>query len=108
MPKSGAGDLSPWSALTLDNNTWNGSGISPAGGRTWTAPYISGGNAWYPAPGYRLPGTAGLKVTGDSYFIWYSGTSGTEAMDSGFYSDRLYPAADDPRAYGFSVRCIRE
>ncbi|MCC8062811.1 MAG: hypothetical protein LIO68_06180, partial [Rikenellaceae bacterium] len=108
VSRSGTGNLSPWSAFTLDNNVWNGDGIGSSGGRTWTSPYISGGDAWYPANGYRLPGTAGLKVVGDSYFVWYSGTQGTEGLDSGFYFNRLYPSADDPRAYGFSVRCVRE
>ncbi|WP_298062225.1 hypothetical protein [uncultured Rikenella sp.] len=108
VPKNGKEQASLWSAFTMANGPWNGTDVGPSGGRTWSAPETYGGSAWYPATGMRYPSTGTFYESGNGHFIWYSGTNGTEGNDSGFYLGIFYVAADDPRAFGFSVRCVRE
>jgi uncharacterized protein (TIGR02145 family) len=60
-----------------------------------------------PAAGYRNNGTGALSAVGRSGYYWSSTVSGANARRLGFGSSSAFMASSN-RAYGFSVRCIKE
>lgn len=98
---------SPWDTFTIDNGPWEGLGLHY--GRHWDSPQVVGGPSWFPCSGYRRYNTGGnLDRAEAGGFFWYSTVMGSNGRDTGFYIHIVYSTATDPRAYGFSVRCVRE
>ena len=60
-----------------------------------------------PVAGYREYSTGALTTVGSHGFFWSSTVSGTSARSLRFYSSNAFMYANY-RAYGFSVRCIKE
>lgn len=106
MPKSGAGERSPWRYFEngggqYANGQWN---VSTPGG-SWNANVVKGAlSTWYPASGWRHfiggnPGNVQVEFT-----IWSSSDGSfmrgkADQTNANFFSGR---------AHGFPVRCVRE
>ena len=58
--------------------------------------------------GLRFPSTAALDYQGTYGSYWSSSPSGTNAFYLDFDSASVYPAYSNNRAYGFSVRCVKD
>ncbi len=92
-----------WAKVGFDNTTYDSKneGIS----------FIisSPSKTWYPASGYRFYGNGNLSIVGYCGFYWSASPRSYDAYGLSFYDDgNVYPWVYDPRAYGFSVRCVRE
>jgi len=61
-----------------------------------------------PVAGYRSYSTAGLLDQGSYGYYWSSTPGGIYAHDLYFYATGVYPADYNTRAYGFSVRCVKD
>jgi uncharacterized protein (TIGR02145 family) len=57
--------------------------------------------------GYRTTNSGTLTIVGSSGYYWSSTVSGTYSRGLGFNSS-LANMNDDNRAYGFSVRCLKD
>ena len=69
----------------------------------------SSGPIWYPASGCRSDSSGSLNVVGRYGYYWSVSPSGKHAYYLGFNSYAgVYPAYNDYRAGGQSVRCIKE
>ena len=69
----------------------------------------SSGPIWYPASGYRNSSGGRLYNVGYYGFYWSVSPDGKYAYCLYFSNyGRVYPASDYDRAYGQSVRCIKE
>ena len=69
----------------------------------------SSGPIWYPASGYRSYSSGSLSNVGSSGSYWSVSPIGKYAY--GLYfgcNGSVYPADDDSRADGRSVRCLQE
>ena len=100
------GGYSPWSALGA-----NGTGTSSVGtfanyGVTWSA--ITAG--FWPAAGYRDCGNGGLCNVGAYGDYWSASASATVrySCHMDFASSYVDPSNSHNRAFGFSVRCVKE
>lgn len=60
-----------------------------------------------PLAGYRHYYNASLNNQGSDGFYWSSSPNGSNAYYLDFYSSGVYPALDYNRAYGYSVRCLK-
>ena len=63
---------------------------------------------YYPAAGYRNPGSGALSLVGNNGYCWSGSLISGFGFDLGFFISSLYPANYNDRAYGFSVRCVQE
>lgn len=99
-------DRSPWLAFTLDNGSEQGDKTTK--GRLFIG-VGNGGNPWYPYSGRRNR-EKGLFDIVQSYFQgWSSSSSGTTSTSPAFNTNYIYHAYTlHVRAYGLSVRCVRE
>ncbi|MFA5249647.1 MAG: FISUMP domain-containing protein [Candidatus Paceibacterota bacterium] len=61
-----------------------------------------------PLAGHRRRGDAALSNQGSTGSYWSSSPSGTEASNLAFNSGVVTPAGIGNRAYGFSVRCVKD
>ena len=61
-----------------------------------------------PLAGYRDRALGSLGHQGSAGYYWSSSPFGTFAYDLGFSSGGVDPAVSDNRAYGFSVRCVKD
>jgi uncharacterized protein (TIGR02145 family) len=61
-----------------------------------------------PLAGYRDRASASLYGRGGGGLYWSGGPSGTYAASLGFNSSAVNPASTSDRAYGFSVRCVKD
>ena len=61
-----------------------------------------------PVAGYRDYSYAGLNSQGSYGYYWSSTPGGIYAHDLYFYATGVYPADYNTRAYGFSVRCVKD
>ena len=61
-----------------------------------------------PSGGFRDYSSAGLSSLGSSGYYWSSTVGGVNAYDPYFGSSAVGPAYDNYRAYGFSVRCLKD
>ena len=59
------------------------------------------------AGGYRHYSDASLNNVGSSSLYWSSSVNGTDAAHLGFYSSNAYMGSHY-RAFGFSVRCLKD
>ena len=64
---------------------------------------------WFPAAGYRYSDDGSMCSVG-SYGLYWSASPFSEyyGYDLNFSSGYVYPASNDYRANGFSVRCVQE
>uniref|UniRef100_UPI004047C07D hypothetical protein n=2 Tax=Algoriphagus sp. TaxID=1872435 RepID=UPI004047C07D len=117
-----------WHFTQQNDNLWQGvSGVNnpcPTGYRIptdveWDAERLSWGNSnqnaagalasplKLPMAGYRSLGNGSLNNVGTNGYYWSSTVSSTDARGLGFSSGVAYMATND-RAYGFSVRCLKD
>jgi uncharacterized protein (TIGR02145 family) len=62
----------------------------------------------WPMAGYRNGGNGSLYNVGTGGFYWGSTVSGTDARSLNFFSTYPFMITSYYRAYGFSVRCLKE
>ncbi|MDR1882152.1 MAG: hypothetical protein LBR26_05145 [Prevotella sp.] len=71
--------------------------------------YTKNNNPWFPAAGYRYYDYGTLYVVGYGGGYWSSSPyDSSDAYCLDFTSNSVFPASDDDRRYGFSVRCVKE
>lgn len=65
---------------------------------------------WYPASGYRndRDGYDDFKHVGNSGYYWSASPNGNSAFNLYFSYDNVYISDYSNRAYGLSVRCLKE
>jgi hypothetical protein len=98
-----------WSATEpFTPSSEDGTGYNEIARMTYTT--TTGETVTFPASGYRSSGDGMLHVAGDyGGFYWSSSVYDAEnAFDLDFDGSRVYPVYNDHRAYGQSVRCVRE
>ena len=61
-----------------------------------------------PLAGYRNRANGSLKHQGSNGNYWSSSPFGTNAYNLNFNSGGVNPANNNNRAYGFSVRCVKD
>lgn len=100
-----------------ENGFWATANVKSSGdssnrGRYWT---LADGEttAWYPAVGYRRNDSGALNYVGSGGFCWSaspnpSGSNGAVNLWFNYDGGGVYPANSDPRANGYSVRCVKE
>jgi hypothetical protein len=100
----GTAETSPLYGFTTSNGTWSTSSPFGPGGWSWDD------NALYPGTGSRPYGDGTLSVGGMSGNYWSATPNDNDAFEflhfSSGYSISL--AQYSARAYGFSVRCVKE
>ncbi len=82
-------------------------------GSTWDAKKMGrlfGGKLFLSAAGYLDRDSGVVAAVGETGHCWSSSpySSGVNAGNLGFYSGGVCPVGSNSRAYGFSVRCVRE
>ncbi|MDR3118865.1 MAG: fimbrillin family protein, partial [Mediterranea sp.] len=86
-------------------------GFTKANGGSFSYGYNWGTNAVYPAAGYRLTSSGSLANV-DSYGYYWSASPNSSASANAlllnFYYANIYVYYNTSRAYGFSVRCVKE
>jgi len=92
------GLASPWTAFTTSTFSWNATDH----GRTYTD------GSFYPAAGYRNSSSGALQSVASLVGYWSGSPSGSNGYNLVFDSSNVYPAGNNYRAYGFSVRCVQE
>lgn len=107
VPTGGSGGV--WSKATNTSGDFSYSWNSTNKGIDFSGKFGSAGIIWYPAAGYLSYGDGSLRAVG-SYGYWWSCTPySSEAYDLYLtYRDYVRPSDDDYRAYGLSVRCLKE
>lgn len=82
------------------------SGPNGKAGR-WIGASTAAGGTFFPAAGYMYTDSGSLYNIG-SYGLYWSSTanSANYAYDLNFYSSNIYPAYNNGKHYGLSVRCI--
>ncbi len=80
--------------------------VSSAGITNYTTAYSS--SLKLTAAGYRSYSDASLSYLGALGLYWSSSVTGTNAFNLYFSSSAVYPASNDYRAGGFSVRCLKD
>ena len=63
---------------------------------------------WYPAAGYRDSNYLGLTLVGSGGYYWSASPDGYARSLNFDDFGLVYPSHGNRRAYGFSVRCLRE
>lgn len=108
VPRSGAGNLSPWNAFTADNGPWEG--IQGTAGRKWSTATVYGGSAWYAAAGWRRPEIGTIISVGKDGAYWTATYTGAQAFLLFFMNIIADPwnIGSTYRARGYPVRCVRE
>jgi hypothetical protein len=90
-----SGNQSPWSTFTTSNFTWGNYG------RTYSGSY-------YSAAGYRNCNNGTLNSTGLRSYCWSASPYSRYAYYLYFINNDLRPSENCNRAYGHSVRCVKE
>ena len=99
-----------------ENGFWATANVKSTGDSTnrgmyWT---LADGEttAWYPAVGYRSYDSGSLYVVGEFGYCWSASPYPSYTSDAYYlrfnYNGNVYPAYNDHRGYGYSVRCVRE
>ena len=100
-------------ALGTSSNAWNSAIMKLTNnGFTWT---LADGTtaAWYPAVGSREHVSGALYTVGSIGYYWSASTSSSNSgyaynLNFNLNFANVYPASDNIRGYGSSVRCVRE
>jgi hypothetical protein len=83
--------------------------LYPCSGITLSANTFNPEAAFFPAGGYRNYDNGALLNVGAHGDHWSSSPGGsTTALYLGFYGGLVFPAYNDTRAWGLSVRCVKE
>ena len=78
-------------------------------GMNFSGEFGSASTIWYPALGYRNGSHGVLWEVGNFGFYWSASPDSSNACHLYFKSNgQVYPSSDDRRAYGYSVRCLKE
>ena len=98
-----------WKALCDLGSTWD----DERKGRWFGGNHDSDhkGSLFLPAAGLRGNGSGELAGTSSNGYYWSSSPSYGGYSYAGnlyFYSGNVYPLSSNYRAYGFSVRCVRD
>lgn len=101
VPDGGDGNTSIWKAFTADNRIWEQAGIFC--GYRWVQPVVLGGEAWFPATGYRISATSPLTASN----VWIHIRSG-DSRTFRISQTEFTPDNFNRNIHGYSVRCIRE
>ena len=99
-----------------ENGFWATANVKSTGDSTnrgmyWT---LADGEttAWYPAVGYRSYASGSLIDVGERGYCWSASPYPSNAYYAFhlffYYYGNVYPASNDHRGYGYSVRCVRE
>ena len=98
-------------ALETSSNAWNSAIMKWSNsGFTWTLDNEPTA-AWYPAVGYRDHDSGALYNVGSYGYYWSASpypSSSYNAYYFYFFNGNVYPADNNARSYGCSVRCVRE
>ena len=65
-------------------------------------------SAFLPAAGFRYTDNGQLSYRGHAGEYWSSTQNGGNGYHLEFIDGSALPADNDPRSYGFSVRCVAE
>ena len=101
VPDGGSNGI--WSKAGFDDTTYDSTneGISFSISSSFTT--------WYPASGYRYYGDGSLSFVGSLGYYWSASPFSDVAYDLSFnYGGYVNPSYGINRAYGCSVRCLRE
>jgi uncharacterized protein (TIGR02145 family) len=98
------GGQSPWSTLGDNGSSTSSVGTWENYGVTWTA--ITAG--YWSAAGYRNYNDGSLSDVGSNGNNWSASPGPIGGFYLGFNSGGVYPTGGSNRAYGLSVRCIKE
>lgn len=96
-----------------DDGIWSNAGFSTPT-HDWTNcgmsfSISSPSTTWYPASGFRRNSDGGLGAVGCYGYYWSASPSGINAYCLYFnIFNNVYPSDRGSRAYGYSVRCLRE
>jgi uncharacterized protein (TIGR02145 family) len=110
----------PCSSVNVDSKTWR----LPTSGE-WTQIYANNSientgkglrfkpdgtntSVFLPAAGYRNPTTGALGNLGAYGYYWSSTPSSASALDLNFNATTVFPANNNTRSHGFSVRCVAD
>jgi uncharacterized protein (TIGR02145 family) len=102
------------SGSSTNTSPWYGFGDSsnnPANlveGSSFSTGYNWGDNALYPAAGNRHNGMGVLNLTGMYGLYWSASPNSNNALIMDFSSSKVYVSSGNYRAYGYSVRCVKE
>ena len=78
-------------------------------GMNFSGKFGSASTIWYPASGCRYYGDVGLRCVAERGYYWSASPNGDYAYGLDFdYFGNVRPGNYYSRAYGFSVRCVRE
>lgn len=92
VPKNGV-----WDGLSTSNFIWGDYGRS-----------VNTHGGFYPAAGYRFRSNGSFYVVGSNGYYWSATVTGRDAYNLHFTSNYFRPSYISNRAYGFSVRCVRD
>jgi uncharacterized protein (TIGR02145 family) len=91
---------SPWAGLaTYQASYWSTNGFQ------WTT---TPGIGFWPAAGFRYPGSGPLAHVGDTGAYWSASPYSSYGYYFYFISSTVRPEINNYRAYGYSVRCVQE
>jgi hypothetical protein len=91
---------SPWIGLaTYQASYWSTNGFQ------WTT---TPGIGFWPAAGFRYPGSGPLAHVGDTGAYWSASPYSSYGYYFYFISSTVRPEINNYRAYGYSVRCVQE
>jgi len=100
---------SPWGSFGTATTLINGYVTVAASGGTWANYGITWTSAgYYPAAGYRNAGSGALYGVGSSGNYWSASSYSGYGFYLAFHSSDVYPAHNNNRAHGFSVKCVQE
>ncbi len=68
----------------------------------------TGNKVFFPAAGYRYYNDGSALVRGNYGYYWSSSVSGLYARTLHFYANGYMPSGGNSRAFGQSVRCVKE
>ncbi|MDE6499409.1 MAG: hypothetical protein K2K83_01715 [Rikenella sp.] len=104
VPQNGEGANNPWSGFATVEAPWTDDG------RRWSAPLVSGGQAWYAATGLRF--YSGGIMSGVNSSAHYQSAAPIPVSNSTrvfyFVTTEVIINRSAHRTHGLSVRCVRE
>ncbi len=106
------GDNGIWSKALGSSSAFTQSSLydSTNEGMNFSGKFGSDQTIWYPASGYRSFNDGSLNYVGDLGYYWSASPNNDPAFSLVLYYDGglVNPSSNDFRAFGMSVRCIRE
>ncbi len=100
-----SGGYSPWSAIGANGVSTGSVGTFANYGVTWSV--ITAG--FWPAAGHRLSSSGAFASVGSIGYCWSASPYSSNGYYLDFSSGNVNPSSyGATRAYGFSVRCVRE